>query len=447
MHVVVLSRIQYDQAGTYMRIKDISKQGTSQSEFNMSAKAAPAPILDSSSDSDDMIQESQQEKIEELGLGPNPNPNPKRGEKRRRVLERELSPESQEEYVNVPSLYIPLLLECLSHPPSILRSSIPSEEDDLLVLDFVTDLIEGKKKSPSRRASVVFTEEIQDGFDGIPSDYSVSKFSLIPFQKTSYEETDFSLNNSVWIKSRFFTDKIRSSINTSVQSYLIHLNFDETKELHNIIPESIINSDYSLVIRLTNSETGDLMYHDIEELKPPDAKERAKIVLEKDEKLKDVLSIDYGDLGDRLLMWYTTTKGGTFMTKKNKVRDDVHVYLYNRFKNSDFTKFQTASIFTYFLGKIRSFGANLSLSDGTNEDEKSLQVTIDLYHKIGRKATLLAPQALNQLLLQQPTEQEAVREAFGLYSFYKAAEMVHLYDSASTLSDVQNYIAEANIPS
>ena len=88
MHVVVLSRIQYDQAGTYMRIKDISKQGTSQSEFNMSAKAAPAPILDSSSDSDDMIQESQQEKIEELGLGPNPNPNPKRGEKRRRVLER-----------------------------------------------------------------------------------------------------------------------------------------------------------------------------------------------------------------------------------------------------------------------------------------------------------------------------------------------------------------------
>lgn len=462
-----------------MRRKDTSKQGTLQSKPNMSAEAAGERPSDAQLDiryPEDMIVESDKdgsadavavnpadaaevarcrshwEIIRQRSLAEAAEADEseegeqlvqtlkERGEKRRRKASGEFSRESPEEYVNVPSFYIRLLLECFSHPPSILQSSIPSEKDDLLVLDFLTDLIDGKKESPSTRASVVIAVQNQHEMNISLAPFE-SKFSLIPFQKTSYDETDFNSENRVSIKSRYFTDRIKSALDTSVHSYLIPLHFDETKEVVKTL--NLEENEVELVLKLSNSD-GDSVFSDIKRV------EFGSIDGTKDDELTaegvgDVEVLKLFQYSNDVLQWYKIADDSFFVNETGK-EVSVSVYLYNQYKNQDFTIFQKSSpIFTNFFNAIRSFGTDLSVGDMSADQEKRLKGIIDLYHKIGGEATLLSSQALNQLLLQQPGAQEAITDAFSMYSVFKAEDIIKSSDRVEILGKVRDYIQNANI--
>lgn len=451
-----------------MRRKDTSKQGTLQSKPNMSAEAARKWPSDAELDiryPEDMIVESDEDvsakaaPASELSVAEQlaylfdassdeseegeqlVQTFKERGEKRRRKASGEFSRESPEEHVNVPSCYIRLLLECFSHPPSILQSSIPSEKDDLLVLDFLTDLIDGKKESPSTRASVVIAVKNQHEIDISLAPFE-SKFSLIPFQKTSYDETDFNSENRVSIKSRYFTDRIKSALDTSVHSYLIPLDFDETKEVVKTL--NLEENDVELVLKLFNSD-GDPEFYDIKkvEIRHIDGTKHDELAAEG---VKDIEVLKLFRYSDDALTWYKTA-GHSFFENETGNEVFVSVYLYNQYKNQDFTIFQKSSrIFTKFFNAIRSFGTDSSVGDMSPDQEKSLTRIIDLYHKIGGEATLLSSQALNQLLLQQPGAQEAITHAFSMYSVFKAEDIIKSSDDRiEILGKVRDYIQNANI--
>lgn len=346
--------------------------------------------------------------------------------KRTRVGDPKVSPSGRalkREVVHVPTQYIPLLLKCFSHPPSILQSNIPDENNDLAVLNFLTDFSGGRRTSPSLKAWVSIRTEDRE---------KQSKFSLIPFQNVDYDFRHFDPHNTVVLQSPYLNANLRSAIESSVQSYLIHLNFSETMDLIDVLNLPAESSGNILVFSRINAQ-GEPEYFDVKEFG----------------KLKDVFEFDIflKDYSDTVVKWFEDDTSFSNNSVKNEVGTTT-VFMYNNFKNDDFTVFKTSNLFKKFLAMIQWFAHNYPKGDKWTEDEREhIMRTIDLYHKVAGKATLLSIQALNQLLLQEAGSKKEVEHVFGIYASRKAYNLLNLEEGGDmyTITDtVRNFVDNSN---